>query len=226
MNHNLTGRLLIASPYLSDGHFMRSVVFIVRHELDGAFGLSINRPIEKRFRDLLHEAVDSAKVRDDDQIFIGGPVPGPIMALHNLAGIGDPCNCPSDNQDGEDELKPGETITQGVKHTVHDCPADPWGSMSIDLGNPQAWITSDEDHLRLLLSRTDAHVRYFKDYSGWGPGQLDEELKVGGWLVGDATEEILFGSPHDAWEIAVKQCGHKILNDITPNAGSIDPNLN
>ena len=90
MNHNLTGRLLIASPYLSDGHFMRSVVFIVRHELDGAFGLSINRPIEKRFRDLLHEAVDSAKVRDDDQIFIGGPVPGPIMALHNLAGIGDP----------------------------------------------------------------------------------------------------------------------------------------
>ena len=148
------------------------------------------------------------------------------MALHNLAGIGDPCNCPSDHQDSEDELKPGETITQGVKHTVHDCPADPWGSMSIDLGSPQAWITGDEDHLRLLLSRTDAHVRYFKDYSGWGPGQLDEELKVGGWLIGDATEEILFGSPHDAWEIAVKQCGHKILNDITPNADSIDPNLN
>ena len=114
MNHNLTGRLLIASPYLSDGHFMRSVVFIVRHELDGAFGLAINRPIEKRFRDLLHETVDSAKIRDDDQIFVGGPVPGPIMALHNLAGIGDPCNCPSDHQDSEDELKPGETITQGV----------------------------------------------------------------------------------------------------------------
>ena len=116
--------------------------------------------------------------------------------------------------DDQADLKPGETITQGVKHTIHDHPAEPWGSMSLDLGNPPAWITADEDHLKILLKRSDANVRYFKDYSGWGPGQLDEELKVGGWLIGDANEDILFGSYDAAWETAVKQCGQKILDDI------------
>ena len=224
MKHNLTGRLLIASPYLSDGAFMRSVVFIVRHELDGAFGLMINRPTDNRFSNLINEILDSAKARTDDHLFLGGPVPGPIMALHDLAGIGDPCNSLPDTP--ETELKPGESITQGVKHTVHDFPADPWGSLSIDLGNPPAWITGDEDHLRILLNRTDANVRYFKDYSGWGPGQLDQELEVGGWLVGDANQEILFCAADETWEKAVKHCGHKILSDIAPGLRMVDPELN
>jgi len=224
MSNNLTGRLLIASPYLSDGHFMRSVVFIIRHEIDGAFGLTINRPTDKRFRDLLTATIDPGKIREDDLLFLGGPVPGPVMALHDLAGIGDPCN--SLPETTNTDLKPGETMTHGVKHTVHDFPADPWGSLSIDLGNPPAWITSDEDHLRILLSRTDAKVRYYKDYSGWGPGQLEQELEVGGWLVGDASEAVLFGEPDEVWEIAVKQCGHKILSDLAPGLRMVDPNLN
>ena len=224
MNNNLTGRLLIASPYLSDGHFMRSVVFIIRHELDGAFGLIINRPSKKQFRELFDDMSESPKMRDDDFLFVGGPVPGPVMALHDLAGIGDPCGVHTG--DDQADLKPGETITQGVKHTIHDHPAEPWGSMSLDLGNPPAWITADEDHLKILLKRSDANVRYFKDYSGWGPGQLDEELKVGGWLIGDANEDILFGSYDAAWETAVKQCGQKILDDIAPHSSTSDPNLN
>lgn len=232
MKHNLTGRLLIASPYLTDGEFMRSVVFIIRHEIDGAFGLVINRPSDERFRDLLNESPSEItkspsgpSFRDDDFVFLGGPVSGPILALHDLAGIGDPCGTlPIDEPDSD--LKPGESITQGVKHTVHDFPADPWGSMSIDLGNPPAWITGDEDHLRILLKRSDAKVRYFRDCSGWGPGQLDNELEVGGWLIGDANEEVLFGTPDESWEIAVKQCGHKILNEIAPGVRMVDPNLN
>lgn len=224
MTQNLTGRLLVASPYLSDGDFMRSVVFIVRHEMDGAFGLTINRPSDKRFRDLLNDNPEPSKLRGDDYLFLGGPVPGPVMALHDLAGIGDPCHGVAGTE--ETDLKPGESITQGVKHTVHDFPADPWGSLSIDLGNPPAWITGDEDHLRILLNRTDANVRYFKDYSGWGPGQLDHELEVGGWLVGDATQEILFCSAEEAWESAVKQCGHKILTEIEPGLRMVDPGLN
>ena len=38
MSTNLSGRLLIASPYLTDGSFMRSVVFMIRHDVEGAFG--------------------------------------------------------------------------------------------------------------------------------------------------------------------------------------------
>ena len=225
MKQNLTGRLLIASPYLSDGHFMRSVIFIIRHDDEGAFGLTVNRPTEQRFREFVEPASDPSKDREDDYVFLGGPVSSPVLALHDLAGIGEPCGILIENSDDQPSTS-GESAIQGVKHTVHDFPADPWGSMSIDLGNPPAWITGDDDHLRILLRRTDANVRYIKDYSGWGPGQLDEDLRVGGWLVGDTNSEILFGDPQESWETAVKQCGHKVLHDLAPGVEIVDPNLN
>lgn len=31
-------------------------------------------------------------------------------------------------------------------------------------------------------------------HSSWDPGQLEAEIRAGGWLIGDADEEILFGN--------------------------------
>lgn len=225
MTTNLSGRLLIASPYLSDGNFLRSVVFMIRHDVEGAFGLAINRPTDRRFRDLVDTNDSDGRPRDDDQIFRGGPVEGPLLALHDLAGVGEPCGL-FNPDDASGMLGPGESFGHGAKYTVHDHPAEPWGSMSIELGNPPAWITGDDDHLRILLRRPDAHVRYVAHYSGWGPGQLDEELRVGGWLVGDATPEVLFGDSDEIWDMAVRQCGHEILTEIAPGVEFGDPNLN
>jgi putative transcriptional regulator len=223
MTTNLSGRLLIASPYLTDGNFMRSVIFMIRHDVEGAFGMAINRPTERRFRQLIEDSSDTHAVREDDLIYCGGPVDGPLLALHDLAGIGEPCG-PFDAA-GE-WLKPEQSDHQGIKYTVHDHPAEPWGSMSIDLGNPPAWITGDDDHLRILLRRPDARIRYISHYSGWGPGQLDEELRVGGWLAGDPDPDVIFGNPDDIWEEAVKRCGHEILNEMAPGVRFGDPNLN
>lgn len=222
MSPNLSGRLLIASPHLTDDNFMRSVVFIIRHDVEGAFGLTINRPTDRRFSDLV-ESVGKGEPREDDLIYLGGPVDGPLLALHDLAGVGEPCS-PFDPS-GEC-LQPGQSMSHGVKYTVHDFPAEPWGSMSIELGTPPAWITGDDDHLRILLRRRDANVRYVCNYSGWGPGQLDEELRVGGWLSGDPDSDILFGDPDEAWEKAVKQFGQNILTDLAPGMRPGDPNLN
>lgn len=224
MSKNLSGRLLIASPYLTDGNFLRTVVFVVRHDAEGAFGLAINRPSDRRFRELVDSSAGEGTIREDDWIYLGGPVDGPLLALHDLAGIGEPCGlC---EPPGEAPLAPGESAGSGVKYTLHDHPAEPWGSMSIELGNPPAWITGDDDHLRILLRRPDARVRYVTDYSGWGPGQLDHELQVGGWLVGDADGELLFGDPDRIWEEAVKRCGHEILTELAPGVRFGDPNLN
>ena len=98
--------------------------------------------------------------------------------------------------------------------------------MSIELGSPPAWVTGDDDHLRILLRRPDAKVRYVSHYAGWGPGQLQQELSVGGWLSCDAEPEILFGSPDDAWENAVQLCGHSILSEMAPGISFGDPTLN
>ena len=222
MKTNLTGRLLVASPYLSDGNFLRSVVFIVRHEAEGAFGLAVNRPSDRRFGDLVDIHESEGEPRSDDWIYVGGPVPGPLLALHNLAGVGEPCG----TADADEVIGPDESISHGVKHTVHNNPSEPYGSMSIDLGNPPAWITGDEDHLRILLRRSDTRVRYVADYSGWGPQQLEQELKVGGWLICDADAELLFGDHDTIWESAVKRCGHDILSTLTPGMRFGDPTVN
>lgn len=45
-------------------------------------------------------------------------------------------------------------------------------------------------------------------YAGWGPGQLEGELVRNGWLVCNATEDILFGrAAEHKWTAALKVLG-------------------
>ena len=43
VGESLTGLLLVATPNLPDPHFAKSVVFIVRHNEQGAFGIVVNK---------------------------------------------------------------------------------------------------------------------------------------------------------------------------------------
>lgn len=45
-------------------------------------------------------------------------------------------------------------------------------------------------------------------YSGWGPGQLEEEIRANGWITCDADPELVFSDDHKAkWSNAVKSLG-------------------
>jgi putative transcriptional regulator len=45
-------------------------------------------------------------------------------------------------------------------------------------------------------------------YAGWGPGQLEEEIKKGSWVHVPATKELLFGvKSNKKWEKAIKKLG-------------------
>ncbi|MGB9011429.1 MAG: YqgE/AlgH family protein, partial [Aeromicrobium sp.] len=41
----LRGRLLIATPAIDTGPFVRSVVFVLDHDDNGALGVIVNRPL-------------------------------------------------------------------------------------------------------------------------------------------------------------------------------------
>ncbi|MFC1815050.1 YqgE/AlgH family protein [Thermodesulfobacteriota bacterium] len=44
--------------------------------------------------------------------------------------------------------------------------------------------------------------------AGWGPGQLEDEIKKNAWLTGAVSEEIVFDIPIETrWEVAVKKMG-------------------
>ncbi|MES2034939.1 MAG: YqgE/AlgH family protein [Pseudomonadota bacterium] len=45
-------------------------------------------------------------------------------------------------------------------------------------------------------------------YAGWGPGQLDEEVRESVWLVCDPDETLLFGDDHEhKWSHALEKLG-------------------
>lgn len=49
-------------------------------------------------------------------------------------------------------------------------------------------------------------VRLFAGYAGWGPGQLDGELTLGGWIVVDAVPEDPFSAdPAALWRAVLRR---------------------
>lgn len=44
-------------------------------------------------------------------------------------------------------------------------------------------------------------------YAGWGPGQLDDEIRANGWLTGDMRQGYVFGDPAAVWGDALKALG-------------------
>ena len=78
---SLKGHLLIAAPTLVTPFFTRTVILMLEHGPDGAMGVVLNRPteatVESISEGLLEEYLDWEK-----PIHIGGPVLGPLMAIH------------------------------------------------------------------------------------------------------------------------------------------------
>lgn len=71
------GRLLVATPLIGDPSFERTVVLLLEHGDEGAFGIVLNRPTEVPVTELA--AVWADHVSDPGVVFIGGPVQAQTM---------------------------------------------------------------------------------------------------------------------------------------------------
>ena len=56
------------------------------------------------------------------------------------------------------------------------------------------WLSADRDLLVTLLGRNKPmdNLRIFLGHSGWGPGQLEAEIKNGDWTLGTAAPDLIF----------------------------------
>lgn len=52
-------------------------------------------------------------------------------------------------------------------------------------------------------------VRFFLGYSGWAPGQLEEELKSEAWIMGNVKSNYVFDSSKNLWHDALMDMGNK-----------------
>src|SRR5438270_11908646 len=69
---SVRGQLLIAGPTLLDQNFWRTVVLIVEHNDDGAFGLVLNRPSDATVGETVPQL--EALLDGEEPVFVGGPV--------------------------------------------------------------------------------------------------------------------------------------------------------
>jgi putative transcriptional regulator len=67
-------------------------------------------------------------------------------------------------------------------------------------------------------------ARVFAGYAGWGPGQLEDELEEGSWIVEPALPDDVFAAePDDLWSDVLRRKGgpYVVLSLMPP-----DPSLN
>jgi putative transcriptional regulator len=83
---SLEGQLLVAAPQLMDPNFARALVLLIQHSQEGALGVVVNRPLQKTIQELWRE-VGSAPCHSRLPVYLGGPVPGPLMSLHTRPAL-------------------------------------------------------------------------------------------------------------------------------------------
>jgi putative transcriptional regulator len=72
--------------------------------------------------------------------------------------------------------------------------------------------------IELLQLPPSSKTRVVVGYSGWGPGQLDQELAASAWLTLDVDPHLIFNVPADQmWETAIRRLG------ATPSAFQSGP---
>jgi putative transcriptional regulator len=84
----LQGQFLVASNKLVDPNFFHTVVLIVRHNDEGAMGMVVNRPASLTVREVW-EKVSGSDCETDEHLHVGGPCPGPLMAIHERVDLAD-----------------------------------------------------------------------------------------------------------------------------------------
>lgn len=67
-------------------------------------------------------------------------------------------------------------------------------------------------------------ARVFAGYSGWGPGQLENEMEEGSWIVTEPTTDLVFEvAAEEMWKEALRRMGGEYALMATM---PYDPNLN
>ena len=70
------------------------------------------------------------------------------------------------------------------------------------------FLSVSTDSLKPLLAGDPGAYRLCLGYAGWGPGQLEREVIVGGWLTGKVSTERIFDTPSEkVWDAAIRDLG-------------------
>jgi putative transcriptional regulator len=122
---SLVGRFLVAAPSMPDSNFRKSVVFICKHDDDGALGIIVNNkvddlPLGQVYKQL---GIDVPETAAERPVLFGGPVETTRgLVLHSA----------DYNRDGETLLIEGGLALTASLEVLKD--------MANGIGPKQAWL--------------------------------------------------------------------------------------
>lgn len=118
----------------------------------------------------------------------------------------------------------GGPVQKDTVHFLHQCPDKIIGGHEISDGI--YWGGDFADVVELLNTHqlTNKDIRFFLGYSGWGEGQLEDEMKQKSWISSAASKQLIFtGDTNNIWRDALRQLGGEYQQMVNY---PIDPQLN
>ncbi len=177
---NMEGQFLIAMPSISEGCFARSVVFLCAHSDEGAMGLIVNLPAQNvTFPSLLEQL---------ELVDEGYATNAPCGISNRTVHIGGP-------------------VSTGRGFVLHS--PDYYISSSSVRVRADVCLTSTIDILKAILDgKGPDRALLALGYSGWAPGQLEDEFADNGWLNCPSDPDLIFDDEHDTkYERALLKLG-------------------
>jgi putative transcriptional regulator len=180
----LEGHFLISEADMADPNFTRTVVLIINHNADGAFGLVLNRKLTVTLGEAVPDLADGPVA--DVPLYYGGPVqPQFLFCLHS--------GLPEDVRSSHASTPVENVLFEPLVSSLTTYMVDTWGSLDGPDRPP---------------------IRLYAGYSGWAPGQLESELERNSWVVRPASAKHIFhANPDEGWKEALGELGgmHKIV---------------
>ncbi len=185
----LEDQFLIAMPGMKDERFSRAVIYICAHNDDGAIGLMINRAQQLLFPDLL---VQLGIMNEDEAIRL------PSRARDFVVRDGGPV-----------DRSRGFVLHSGDYRVESSLP------VSDDI-----CLTATVDILRAIsVGRGPRRALMALGYSGWAPGQLENEIAENGWLTCPASSDLLFDADIESKYDRILDAIGIDLAHLSPSAG-------
>ena len=163
---NFTNQFLIAMPGMGGDTFAGTVIYLCEHTDQGALGLVINKPIDIKLQALFAK-VELSLDRPD---LADAPVyfGGPVQTERGFV-LHEP-------QGGED--------ASGSHY-----------SSSLQIPGGLSMTTSKDVLEALANGAGPKKILVTLGYSGWGAGQLEDEMSRNGWINVGAEPGIIFDTP-------------------------------
>lgn len=195
---NLSGTVLVASPRLSHTPMAEAVVLVVQDSDEGVFGVRLNANATSQ---QVSDFQERSQLRSQrDSLMIGGPLNGPVMALHQNENL------------AEVELRDGVFVS---------CSQDAL-QMLVD-------EEENDANNRSLIPMNDspAPYRIVLGMAAWQTPQIHAEIDAALWYPIEGDADIVFEKSELMWAQSLRRYGDNVHQYVTGiNSRGVDCQLN